>query len=537
MGDHNFQSFRRHQAAVLEEDDEEEEEEEDMSKYDMWMSDEPMSIQERRRRLHQGLGLASSRDLALRRHSTKKFIIDLPRSVSKVRPPLPSPAVTKDAPSTAEAVPPPSARDKLLQRPAKAIARRRSDSCLAVRDGGVPGSEKPPSSSSLRRARSLPARHAACDDVSPIVKPQVAVAKRDLPDVPLPAGLPADKGGTVDGGGKDGDDAGKNQDNGKEVAVVAAPKDAGASNTQTGVQLGLEEFEKFIGNTPIVKHLMRRGQSQHHSGQLAPSANAVKGDKPAGGKKKGGWLKNIKSAAIGFIGDSKSSPSVTTAAVNATSSSASASASASSSERLKVHQYGKSCKELTGLYMCQEIQAHEGSIWSIKFSADGRQLASAGEDRVVRIWQVVEASSPPCSLLPDGHSGPLPPHPPGTVPDGTTPAPALAQLSKKSVKGKSGKDALPEHLVVPDKVFALADQPACVLEGHQDDVLDLTWSKSDQLLSSSMDKTVRLWDTSTKACLKMFAHNDYGEKVIVLANQTKPHLAIVFSLHQSLQSS
>ncbi|KAF0888180.1 hypothetical protein E2562_010868 [Oryza meyeriana var. granulata] len=523
VGDHNFQSFRRHQAAVLEEDDEEEVEEEDMSKYDMWMSDEHMSIQERRRRLHQGLGLASSRDLALRRHSTRKRMVDIPRSMSKI-PPLPSPAA--HAPTTAATPPPRSARDMMMQRPAKPIARRRSDSFLAARDGGVSaGSGKsPPSPSpspSLRRALSLPARHAACDDVSLVEKFRNAVAKRDLPAVPLPAAPPVDKGG----GGKDCDDVAKNKETSKEVAATnAASKDAGASNTQTGVQLGLEEFEKFIGNTPIVKHLMRRGQSQHHSGQLAPPAGGAppKAEKPASGKKKGGWLKNIKSVAIGFIHDkdgsnSKSTPSATTAAAAKSSSSSSSanatapsSSSASSSERLKVHQSGKSCKELTGLYMCQEIQAHEGSIWSIKFSADGRRLASAGEDRVVRVWQVVEASSPPCSLPNDGHSGPLPPQPPGTAADGTTTTtPALSQLSKKSAKGKSGRDTLPEHLVVPDKVFALADQPECVLAGHQDDVLDLTWSKSDQLLSSSMDKTVRLWDTATKACLKMFAHNDY----------------------------
>ncbi|XVF08082.1 hypothetical protein REPUB_Repub06bG0195400 [Reevesia pubescens] len=30
-----------------------------------------------------------------------------------------------------------------------------------------------------------------------------------------------------------------------------------------------------------------------------------------------------------------------------------------------------------------------------------------------------------------------------------------------------------------------------------------------QLLSSSMEKTVRLWDLETRNCLKLFAHNDY----------------------------
>jgi WD repeat-containing protein 44 len=40
-------------------------------------------------------------------------------------------------------------------------------------------------------------------------------------------------------------------------------------------------------------------------------------------------------------------------------------------------------------------------------------------------------------------------------------------MSKKLTKGKGGsRDALPEHLVISDKVFALAAQPTCVLEGH-----------------------------------------------------------------------
>ncbi|XP_052163207.1 uncharacterized protein LOC127780350 [Oryza glaberrima] len=189
-----------------------------------------------------------------------------------------------------------------------------------------------------------------------------------------------------------------------------------------------------------------------HSGQLAsPSGGAPsKAEKPSGGKKKGGWLKNIKSVAISFIqdkdssGNSKSTPSTTTSsAADATSSSSS---SASSSERLKAHQSGKSCKELTGLYMCQEIMAHEGSSWSIKFSTNGRWLASAGKDHVVCIWLVVEASSQAC-LPNDSNSGPLPLHPPGATPADGTSSSSTPTLSKKSVKAKSGRDTLPEPLL------------------------------------------------------------------------------------------
>ncbi|CAD6270362.1 unnamed protein product [Miscanthus lutarioriparius] len=528
-GDQNFKSFRRYQSPVLVDDDdddeEEEDEDEDTSKYDMWMSDEPMSIQERRRRLHQGLGMASSRDLALRRHSMKKRPADvrrtMSRSVSRPKPP-PSPipptaaaSAAANVPSTTDAA---QAVAAAAPRPEKAaITRRRSDSNLVVVRDGASVSGKPPSQQPLRRVRSLPARHdaAARDSGTTIVGKAQAVASRELPVVPPPA-APADKGSKGDG---DDGSSKNNRDSEKEqVAVVAAttPKDV-SSSSQTGV-LGLEEIEKFIGNTPIMK-LMRRGTSQHQPAPL-PAGGGVppKADKAAGSKKKGGWLKNIKSVAIGFMQDketnTKSGVASTAAAVpklvSTSNASAGAAPPATASERLKVHQYGKSSKELTGLYMCQEIQAHEGSIWSIKFSADGRRLASAGEDSLVRVWQVVETSAPPCSLAAmDGKSGPLAPLPAPGAADGSS---ALAStMSKKSTnKGKSGgRDALPEHLVVPDKVFALAEQPACVLEGHQDDVLDLTWSKSDQLLSSSMDKTVRLWDTESKACLKTFAHSDY----------------------------
>jgi hypothetical protein len=369
MGDHQFQSFRRHQAAVLLEDEDEEQDEagmEDASKYDMWMSDEPMSIQERRRRLHQGLGMVSSRDLALRRHSTKKRLVDLPRSVSRrlmqlQQQPLPPSALPPaDAPSVATAAattttPAPrtsglaAARDMLKQPPAKPITRRRSDSFLAARDG-TPGSEKP----SLRRARSLLSPHDPCSSsLADKFK-----ATRDKPIVPLPAAVPSDKDSKGDG---DDGSVGRTKKQEKEGAVVAAPKD----QSQTGVQLGLEEIEKFIGNTPIMKHLMRRGHSQHHSQPVpAPTGAAPpKGDKSAS-KKKGGWLKNIKSVAIGaFIqekdGNIKPAPVATTGASPSTGHAGAtappASSSSTSSEKLKVQNYGKSSKELTGLYMSQVL--------------------------------------------------------------------------------------------------------------------------------------------------------------------------------------
>lgn len=52
-------------------------------------------------------------------------------------------------------------------------------------------------------------------------------------------------------------------------------------------------------------------------------------------------------------------------------------------------------------------------------------------------------------------------------------------------------------------------QPVREWTGHGSTILDLSWSKNNFLLSSSMDKTVRLWHISRKECLCTFKHNDF----------------------------
>ena len=78
--------------------------------------------------------------------------------------------------------------------------------------------------------------------------------------------------------------------------------------------------------------------------------------------------------------------------------------SKNSSQWVKVHQPGKSYKEYTALHLCQEIQAHEGSIWTMKFSTDSRYLVSAGEDRVIHVWEVQECEVMSTILLDDAKS-------------------------------------------------------------------------------------------------------------------------------------
>lgn len=59
------------------------------------------------------------------------------------------------------------------------------------------------------------------------------------------------------------------------------------------------------------------------------------------------------------------------------------------------------------------------------------------------------------------------------------------------------------------KMHRFRQRPFCKYKGHTADLLDLSWSKNYFLLSSSMDKTVRLWHISRRECLCCFQHIDF----------------------------
>ncbi|KAI8364348.1 WD40-repeat-containing domain protein [Radiomyces spectabilis] len=119
--------------------------------------------------------------------------------------------------------------------------------------------------------------------------------------------------------------------------------------------------------------------------------------------------------------------------------------------------YASSISPATGRSGDYESQ---GAIWAMKFSKDGRYLATGGQSCVLRVWKVLDAP--------------------------------YEEDSKK-------KDTM--------KVFE--EKPAQEYHGHVADILDISWSKNNFLLSSSMDKTVRLWHISRQECLCVFRHLDF----------------------------
>lgn len=112
------------------------------------------------------------------------------------------------------------------------------------------------------------------------------------------------------------------------------------------------------------------------------------------------------------------------------------------------------------------------AIWAVEFSKDGRYMAAAGQDKKLRVWEIL--SNP-------------------------------EDREAEEREASNGEDEGNVRLNAPVFKQKLIRE----YDGHTSSILDLSWSKNNFLLSSSMDKTVRLYHVSRVECLCAFKHNDF----------------------------
>lgn len=170
--------------------------------------------------------------------------------------------------------------------------------------------------------------------------------------------------------------------------------------------------------------------------------------------------------------------------------------------KLKAHHKGT--KEFNQLKMLHDMSGvHTGAVWTMKFSPCGKLLATGGQDNMLRIW-VLKAAYPHFDDMRTKYADVR-----------VSPAPSLESLNS-IVSENSVGDFLTQAQTMSDedKDAPFMSRPLCVYKGHASDVLDVSWSKNYFILSSSMDKTVRLWHISRRECLCIFQHIDFVTAIV-----------------------
>ncbi|KAJ6946013.1 hypothetical protein NC651_000937 [Populus alba x Populus x berolinensis] len=281
----------------------------------------------------------------------------------------------------------------------------------------------------------------------------------------------------------------KNLDDGTEFLVDELYGDGMPSRLHevgSNQSPSFEEFQRTLDTSPLLERFFKK---YVNDGRAMVEAKT---------KAKWSWLKKLglKGRIIDRQGTAASKPCDLESTTGA------------KMHRVKVHPSKKHTKELSSLFTGQEFLAHKGSILTMKFSLDGQYLASGGEDGVVRVWRVIEedrsnqfdisATDPSCLYFTMNHLSEL----------------ASLDVDKKVIdKTKRRGSSDSTCVVVPPKVFRVLEKPLHEFQGHSGEVLDLSWSKKRFLLSSSVDKTVRLWQVGCDRCLRVFSHNNYVTSV------------------------
>ena len=112
-------------------------------------------------------------------------------------------------------------------------------------------------------------------------------------------------------------------------------------------------------------------------------------------------------------------------------------------------------------------------VYVMEFSRDGKYLAVAGRNSIIKIWKVI-----------------------------SSPLSRLEQKNTESMNENSRSKKTNKNLYKGAPVFHQA--PVRVFKGHTHSVLSLDWSKNNFLISGSMDRLVKLWHVDSPDCLETF---------------------------------
>ncbi|KAJ3439702.1 wd repeat-containing protein [Anaeramoeba flamelloides] len=164
----------------------------------------------------------------------------------------------------------------------------------------------------------------------------------------------------------------------------------------------------------------------------------------------------------------------------------------------------KTKSEFSSMDCIQVLKNSKGTIWALEFSPSGKYLATAGQDTVLRIWRVLETDKERSE-----HQI--------SVMKKSTERCMQIKSQMKSDQNKKGINSLKLkqkqynfEKSVSNEIPLLDPVPWKKFLGHELDILDISWSKHDPdlILTSSSDKTVRLWNIQ-HGQVNLFFHSTF----------------------------
>ncbi|CAF1510829.1 unnamed protein product [Adineta ricciae] len=169
--------------------------------------------------------------------------------------------------------------------------------------------------------------------------------------------------------------------------------------------------------------------------------------------------------------------------------------------KYKASRYLKEQTQFDKTQLLQTIvNAHDGPIWCMRFSPDGNLLATCGQDTLLKVW-ILKLAQPHFSEFSQLTSN-------ASQQQNEILTNRLHEFHR-TISIDTVTSTINTKLGLNELQAPLYTKPFCEFSGHQAPVLDVAWSKSLFLLSSSMDKTVRLWHLSRSECLCYFRHVDF----------------------------
>jgi WD40 repeat protein len=165
------------------------------------------------------------------------------------------------------------------------------------------------------------------------------------------------------------------------------------------------------------------------------------------------------------------------------------------SNKVMIKLHKKANSEIGSLRLIQAIEVQTGPIWTMKFSPDANYLAAAGSDGAVRIWTIT-GSPADIEFIEQ------------LARRKNNPSDSVGDEKSDGVFGeRTNSTDIPEGRSIVNLNLIRT------FKGHSSDVVDISWSPSNFLLSASLDKSVRLWHVSKDKCLGKFQHADFVTSV------------------------